>query len=467
MASTKLICTIGPASSGKKAIRALARAGMTAARINTAFGNPAEWKAILEAVRESCGVPVIFDLKGPDTRMMAETERDIKKGEIVSVGFAKGHGGGFYFNRDISGQISAGDVLVVNGGLVKFKAVGKSKGEAQLRALNPGFLKNAGSVHSLSREFDLPAISEQDMKVIALAKKEGEKVFALSMARSSKDVLELRRLAGESTIISKIESRTGVANADGLIESSDAIMIARGDLGIELPMQKVPLVQKSIIRKCLAAGKASIVATQMLESMMGSPVPARADVSDIANAIMDGADCLMLSGETATGKYPALAAATMAKIADEIERSSMQRQAAGLIPDGSGNYSEIICNCVREMATSTGVTKIITPTRSGFTPRMVSRFRIGKPIYALTESAAVAKSLQFYAGVTPVLVKKEPKTPEECVGEAAAHGLIAKNDVLAVTLGQFSNKPATNTIYYIDIGNSEFRGIASKTPKGR
>ncbi len=260
-----------------------------------------------------------------------------------------------------------------------------------------------------------------------------------------------------------------MTNINGLVQASDAIMIARGDLGIELPVEQVPLVQKDIIAKCLAAGKASIVATQMLESMMASPVPARADISDIANAIIDGADCLMLSGETATGKYPGLAAATITKVARAVEKSPRQKQAAAGIPDAKGNYSEIICNCVREMAASTNITKILTPTRSGFTSRMVARFRTGKPVYAMTEDRIVARALEFHFGIKPLVVPREPRTPRECVSEAARHGIISKSDVLAVTLGQFAARPSTNTIYYIDLKNSEFAGMFGKgrRPKGR
>lgn len=455
MALTKLVCTIGPASKNPKVIRSLAKSGMSAARINTAFGGPKEWTEFVHAIREATSALIIFDLKGPDTRIITNRERSIAAHERIEAGFSEKGGLGTYFNRDIAGQMKTGDTLVVNAGLVKFKVVGKSKKSAVLEALESGFLKNGGSVHSLSREFDLPPVSEQDRRAIAVAKKEGERVFALSMARSEKDIALLRGLAPESVIIAKVESRSGVANIDGIIESSDIVMVARGDLGIEMPLEKVPFVQKSIIEKCRRAGKASIVATQMLESMVYSTVPTRAEVSDIANAIIDGTDALMLSGETANGKYPELAARTIMRIAEEAEKSytpsapiSMGAQA--------GNYSEIICGCARDIANSTGVTKILTPTRSGFTPRMISRFRVKKPIYALTEDRAVAKRLDFHFGVTPIVVGREPRKLEDCIFEAKKRGIISKDDILAVTLGQFSDKPATNTVYYVDLKHSEF-----------
>ncbi|HQT45253.1 MAG TPA: pyruvate kinase, partial [Candidatus Micrarchaeota archaeon] len=255
------------------------------------------------------------------------------------------------------------------------------------------------------------------------------------------------------------------ANIDGIIESSDVVMVARGDLGIEMPLEKVPFVQKSIIEKCRRAGKASIVATQMLESMVYSTVPTRAEVSDIANAIIDGADALMLSGETANGKYPELAARTIMRIAEEAEKSYTPSEPKAMdAPEG--NYSEIICGCARDIANSTGVTKILTPTRSGFTPRMISRFRVKKPIYALTENEIVAKQLEFHFGVTPIAVSKEPRKPEDCIFEAKKRGIVNADDVLAVTLGQFSNKPATNTVYYVDLKHSEFARLFKAGKKG-
>ncbi len=201
MALTKLICTIGPASSSRKAIKALARAGMSAARINTAFGDEEEWREIVENVRAACGAPVIFDLKGPDTRIIAGKERNVAKGETVAVGFSEKSGANFHFNREIAGQVAKGNVLVVNGGLVKFRVISKDAGRVYLKALNGGFMKNGGSVHSLTREFSLPAISRQDRKAIKLAKKLGEEVFALSMARSGRDVESLRALAGKCVVI--------------------------------------------------------------------------------------------------------------------------------------------------------------------------------------------------------------------------------------------------------------------------
>ncbi len=467
MALTKLICTIGPSSNNPKIIRELVKNGMTAARINTAFGDANAWKLIIKNIRKVSDVPIIFDLKGPDTRVLVEKERWLKKGEVVIIGLTKAACPQVYFNRDISRQISTGNVLVINAGLVKFKVISKNSDCAKLQALNSGFLKNGGSVHSLTREFDLPVISEHDKTAIKLAKSIGEEVFALSMVRSKQDIEALRRIAGTATIIAKIESRSAVANINEIIDASDVIMIARGDLGIELPVAKVPLIQKEILSKCRAAGKAAIVATQMLESMISSPVPTRADVSDIANAIIDGADCLMLSGETANGKYPVLAVKTIADVAKEIENSHMpgaEITGEGIIfpKNGKGGYSEVICNCVKYIANNTNTTKILTPTKSGFTPRMISKFRIGKPIYAFTESLQVSRLLEFHYGVEPQIVKSEPKTPEACVREAVDRKIISKTDVLAVTLGQFSSKPATNTIYYIDMRDCDFAGYFSK-----
>lgn len=377
---------------------------MNCARINTAYGDFDRYKKVVENVRNVADVPVMVDLKGPEIRLKTQTEQQVKKGDVLEAGF---NGEAISFNHNFLGDISVGDVVFVDNGRIKTTVTQKTEGSLRLLVERGGEISDGKGVNVPNKKLNVPTISRRDMKIIDFAKEMDVEFLALSFTRNAKDVSNLKDAADDfkGAVISKIENREGITNFKEILKASDAIMVARGDLGVEIEPERVPLVQKSLVRKCNQAGKTVVTATEMLESMMNQPNPTRAEVSDVANAILDGTDATMLSGETAVGNYPVEAVAMMARIAGETEKATK----SSVKTEGFVNISDTVSWSIQRICESMPLTKIVTLTRSGYTAKMISRFKIAEPIIAVTPSPKVKKQLELVYGVLPVLFdyKKE------------------------------------------------------------
>ncbi len=384
---TKIICTIGPASFSKQVIKKMFDAGMNGARINTAYGNLTQYRSTIEAVREIADIPVIVDIKGPEIRIKASQVKTIRKGEIFEIGF---NGEALCFNHDFYDKIEVKDVILIDNGKIRTSVVEKANGRLRLLTNDSGIIEDGKGVNVPNKRLSVPALSQKDLEIVKFAKTQDVEYIALSFTRDAKDVENLSQtLKFSGGIIAKIENSEGVQNAEEILEAANGIMVARGDLGVEIEPEKVPLVQKSLIKLCNQRGKLVVTATEMLESMIHQPNPTRAEVSDVANAILDGSDAVMLSGETAIGQYPVNAVEMMTRIADEIEKAVKSK-----VEDTPFvNISDTVSRAIQRICQSMPIDKVITLTKSGYTARMISRFKITQPIIAVTPYCKVKKQL--------------------------------------------------------------------------
>jgi len=397
MKKTKILCTIGPSSASESVQKRMYEAGMDGVRINTAFGDLDEYEGIIESVRSIGEIPILLDLKGPELRMMVLEPRFVRKGEVVELGFDEQP---IHLNYDVYNQIEVGDAVSIDGGRIQTEVVEKGDRRVQLLIKNDGLLEDRKGVNILDKTLKTPFLTEKDLRIIDFAKKREVEFIALSFTRSRQDLLKLRGEIGDTDIglIAKIESRDGVKNFKGILEESDGIMVARGDLGVELSLEELPLIQKQMIRQCNQVGKLVITATEMLESMVRNPRPTRAEVSDVANAILDGTDVVMLSEETAIGSYPVEAVRMAAKIAEKTEGAVVGNVAEEEFQD----ISRSISRSIWQMSKSMPIDKVVALTRSGYTAKMITRFRLKQPIIAVTPSRLSANKIALSYGVYPV-----------------------------------------------------------------
>lgn len=399
---TKIVCTIGPASMETETLEQMVQAGMNCARINTAYGDFRRYKKIVENIRKVADIPVMVDLKGPEIRLKTKKEQLLKKGEIFEAGF---NGETISFNHNFINEIKVGDIVFIDNGRVRTKIIEKSNESLQLLVEKGGVISDGKGVNIPNKQLSVPTLSFRDLKIIDLSKDNEIDFLALSFTRNAKDVKNLKAAAEsfEGAVVSKIENFEGISNFKEILRVSDMIMIARGDLGVEIEPERVPLVQKSLIRKCNQSGKTVITATEMLESMMIQPNPTRAEVSDVANAILDGSDATMLSGETAIGNFPSESVAMMTRIAVETEKATKSTvKNMGFI-----NISDTISWSIQRIGETMPLTKIVTLTRSGYTAKMISRFKVPEQVIAVTPSPVVKKQLELVYGVVPVVYNYE------------------------------------------------------------
>ena len=342
-------------------------------------------------------IPIIVDIKGPEIRLRVRRKRTLKKGEIVEIGFNHEE---ISFNHNFYEKMGVGDEIYIDNGKIRTQVVEKKSGVLRLLVMNSGEIDDGKGVNIPKKQLFVPSLSKKDLEIIEFAKEYDVEYIALSFTRDAQDVKNLRMKAEgfEGGIIAKIENFEGVKNFEEILDVVDCIMIARGDLGIEIELERVPLVQKSIIRRCNQKGKTVVTATDMLESMIHQPVPTRAEVSDVANAILDGTDAVMLSGETSIGEYPVESVLMMARIADGTEAAVKSRVEA----EGFINISDAISKAIQKICQNMPVDKVVTLTRSGYTARMIARFRIAQPIIAVTPEEKVKKQLELVFGVYPV-----------------------------------------------------------------
>jgi pyruvate kinase len=441
---TKIVCTIGPASLQTEMLERMLEAGMNCARINTAYGDFDRYRTIVDNVREVADVPVMVDLKGPEIRIRTDRETVVEAGDVLEAGF---NGEQVSFNHNFIDQMDVGDLVFVDNGRVRAEVTEKGEGTLRLTVKNGGVIDNGKGVNVPNKQLKVPTLSARDMKIIDFAEEHEVEVLALSFTRSAKDVANLRSAADgfEGVVISKIENFEGIMNFGEILDASEGIMVARGDLGVEIEPERVPLVQKSLIRRCNQNGKTVVTATEMLESMMHQPTPTRAEVSDVANAILDGTDATMLSGETAVGEYPVESTSMMARIAVEAEKATK----SNVKETGFINISDTVSMSIQRICQSMPLDKIVTLTRSGYTAKMISRFRIKQPIIAVTPSQTVKKQLELAYGVVPVHYDYSQENDRILAAANKLHGmkLLDDEDTVLFTAGfRTRKKHASNLI---------------------
>jgi pyruvate kinase len=440
---TKIICTIGPASSSKQTIKKLFHAGMNGTRINTAYGNLAQYQTVIEAVREVADIPIIIDIKGPEIRLKASQQKILRKGDTLEVGF---NGEEICFNHDFYDKMQVNDEIYIDNGKIRTRVVEKHERKLCLLALDGGIIEDGKGVNVPNKSLSVPTFPEKDLEIIKFAKKHDVEYVALSFTRNAEDVRNLSETNKfEGGIIAKIENSEGVQNVEEILDAARGLMVARGDLGVEIEPERVPLVQKSLIKLCNQRGKLVVTATEMLESMINQPNPTRAEVSDVANAILDGSDAIMLSGETAVGQYPVESVEMMTRIADETEKAVKSN-----VEDSSfTNISDTVSRAIQRICQSMPIHKVIPLTRSGYTARMIARFKIAQPIIAVTPDSKVKKQLELMFGVYPVLINYYEEKDRISAVANQLHEMHLVNDeetVLFTSAMRTTMKHASNSI---------------------
>ena len=472
---TKIVCTLGPSSNTPEIIEKMIKAGMNVARFNFSHGSHEEHKQRIDMVRaasQKLGIPValLLDTKGPEIRLgkfkngsiMMEagkdftlTARDVEGDEtIASMNY-----------KELPQDVKAGDHILLSDGLVNLEVVSVDGEDIHTKILNSGKMSDRKRVAVPGIAINLPAVSETDAADIEFGCRMNMDWIAASFIQRGKDVLTIRKILekhdSHMKIISKIECQAAVNNIDDIIKMSDGIMVARGDLGVEVPAEEVPMLQKVLIHKCQAAGKPVITATQMLESMCNNPRPTRAETSDVANAILDGTDAIMLSGETAGGLYPVEAVETMARVATFTE-SNFTPKSYEDVDAESTTTTESIGKAVVKIAKDLHAAAIIASTERGGTAQMISKFRPACPIVAVSPHEAIVRRLQLNWGVQAVTGKEANDTDavvDNAIFAALDNDLIKAGDLVVLTAGvPVAKAGSTNMIRVQVVGDVLLRG---------
>ena len=473
MRRTKIICTIGPASESAEKIQQLLAAGMNVARLNFSHGSHEEHFKRIQTLREvaarmEINLGILLDTKGPEIRTGLVPEKGVllENGRqfILDTNQETGSAERVYVSyENLWREVNPGSHILVDDGLIDLEVTAVQEGKIITKVVNGGLLKSRKGVNVPGVAVQLPALTDKDVEDIQFGIKNDLDFIAASFTRKAADIIEVRKLVEEAgsdiKIIAKIENREGIENIDSILGVADGIMIARGDLGVEIPVEDVPVYQKEIIAKCNELGKIVIVATQMLDSMIRQPRPTRAEASDVANAILDGADAIMLSGETAAGSFPVEAVQTMDKIARKTEsiffKSNVPARKGQNIADAIGHACYTIANDLNAKA-------IITPTQSGTTARLISRYRPKSPIIAATPFPAVARRLALNWGVNSIIVDEATGTDEMlslAVSKAVDKGFLQTGDLVVLTAGVPVGKVGTTNLIKVQIiGNIIARG---------
>ncbi|MCL2288282.1 MAG: pyruvate kinase [Candidatus Bathyarchaeota archaeon] len=403
MKKTKIIATIGPASCNRVTIKKMIHAGMNGVRINTAYGDTVQYQNVIETVRKVAEIPIIIDLKGPEIRLKTTQKRELHKGEVIDVGFNGEEE--ISFNHNFYDTITVGDILLIDNGKIRTIITEKTDEKLRLLVIISGTIEDGKGVNIPNKRLTVSTLTDYDLEIVDFAKKFDVEYIALSFTRNACDVEDLADIY-DGGIIAKIENFEGVQNVNAILEVANGVMVARGDLGVEIEPEKVPLVQKSIIKRCNQRGKLVVTATEMLESMIHNPQPTRAEVSDVANAILDGSDTIMLSGETAIGQYPVEAVEMMSRIANETETAVKSKVEDTCFV----NISDTVSRAIQRICQGMPLDKIITLTKTGYTARMIARFKMVQPIIAVTPDVEVKKQLELTFGVQPVCIDYMPES---------------------------------------------------------
>ncbi len=489
MRKTKIVCTIGPSSESLENTKKLITAGMNVARLNFSHGDYEEHgnriKAIRQASRElNKTVAILLDTKGPEIRLgkLKEEPIELVQGEYITLTTEEILGD---INRvpvtykDLPSDLSVGSTILIDDGLIGLTVLDIQGTEIKCQIVNSGQIKSKKGVNVPGVAISMPGLTEKDISDIKFGIEVGVDFIAASFVRRASDVLEIRELlerhdARHIHIISKIENQQGVDNLDEILEVSDGLMVARGDLGVEIPAEEVPLVQKMMIEKCNRAGKPVITATQMLDSMQRNPRPTRAEASDVANAIFDGTDAIMLSGETAAGKYPVESVQTMSRIAESAESALHYREMFTKQANAQQtSVTEAISQAVANSALDLEARAIVTSTESGYTARMVSKYKPKSPIIAVTPVEQVLRRLQLVWGVIPVKGVSASTTDEMfeiAVQGALDSGIVRLGDTIVITAGvPVGRSGTTNLIKIHNVGEliAQGQGIGSQSTTGK
>ena len=464
-----IICTMGPNSDNRQVMVDLALSGMDIARFNFSHGDYEEQKARLDqlkSIREELDLPIaaLLDTKGPEIRtgLLKDGKKIVlKEGQTFTLTTRKVEGDETVGHINYAGlpqDVSEGNRILIDDGLIELK-VEKSEGtEITCTVINGGELGQRKGVNVPNVKVNLPALTEKDKEDIWFGIEEGFDFIAASFVRNADAIIEIKQMldvAGANLkVIAKIENAEGIDNIDSIIAVSDGIMVARGDMGVEIPAERVPYIQKEIIRKCNEASKPVITATQMLDSMIRNPRPTRAEVTDVANAVYDGTDAVMLSGETAMGKYPVEALKMMAQIAEETEKHLDYNayRKRNVSAENLRKISNAVCFSSVSTAHDLDAKAIVAPSISGFTAGLLSKYRPGVRIIGMSPSATAVRQMQIMWGVTPFMAKRAESTDiliASSVDLLRQKGILESGDVVVVTAGVVSHErrhePAQDT----------------------
>ncbi|MFA5073569.1 MAG: pyruvate kinase [Nitrospirota bacterium] len=476
---TKIIATIGPASSSSVIIAKLIHAGMDAARVNFSHGDRAEHKQRIALIRKAAAeagkqIAIIQDLQGPKLRVgkMQNDSVLLRRGDTVKV-----------TTKDILGtndsisvsyprlirDLKIGNTILLDDGRLELRVIKRNSRSLACTVIRGGILKSNKGVNLPGAHLTLPSLSRKDKEDLAFGVKECVDYIALSFVRTAQDVFQARRFIhscnADIPIIAKIEKPEAVDNLDEIIAAADGIMVARGDLGVEMSPEQVPLLQKRIIKACTEAEKPVITATQMLESMIENSQPTRAEASDVANAILDGTDCVMLSGETAVGKHPVQSVAFMAKIAEQTDTSVLPRSADVNILSTGESMAHAACRAAAELCAKA----IVTFTQSGSTALLVSKHKPQVRIIAATPCEQTARKMSLYWGVTPIILKVKATTDDMIIAVDHAmqkQRLAKRGDMVVFTAGvPVGVAGGTNMIKIHHVGES--KGLEKRNNKSK
>ena len=455
MKKTKIVCTMGPNTDNREIMKELALNGMDVARFNFSHGDHAEHRhrlEILESVREELGIPIasLLDTKGPEIRtgkLKDGKKVTLKEGDLYTLTTEEIVGDetrGYINYAGLAEDVKPGDRILIDDGLIELHVREVNGTDIVCRIENGGELGEKKGVNVPGVRVKLPALTDKDKEDIRFGVDAGLDFVAASFVRNADAIREIREILDEKgstmQIIAKIENEEGIENIDSIIEASDGIMVARGDMGVEIPAEKVPHIQKMIIRKCNLACKVVITATQMLDSMIRNPRPTRAEVSDVANAVYEGTDAVMLSGETAMGSYPIEAVRMMSQIAEESEKylDYMFYQRRKVSAENLRNISNTVCYSSVATASDLEAPVIVAPSVSGFTTRMLSKWRPKALIAGLSPSMTAVRQMQLYWGVKPFHAKRAESTDAllfASVELLKEKGIVKEGEIVVATAG--------------------------------
>jgi len=476
MRRAKIVCTIGPASHSPDVLRALVDAGMDVARLNFSHGSHADHAAVvadLRRIADEAGRPlaILQDLQGPKIRL------GMLQGGAVQLGT----GARFVLTTEeiegdadrasttykaLPSDVTQGDDILLSDGLLRLRVDGVNGEDITCTVVDGGHLRQRAGINLPGAELSVPSMTEKDLADLAFGVEQGVDWVALSFVRSAADVdalkAELARLQADAGVIAKLEKPQAIDALDDIVDAADAIMVARGDLGVEMSPERVPFIQKTIIRACAAAGKPVITATQMLESMIENPRPTRAEASDVANAVFDGTDAVMLSGETAMGAHPIHAVQMMHRIVSEAERNvaaqpEMRRRARR---EAALSFSDAIAEAAGQVAADTKAAAIVAFTQSGFSAKLIARSRPQTRIYAFTPHRRVQRRLCVHWGLEPryaAYLERTQDMIEVVEQQLLEEGIVRAGDSLVFLAGMPSNRPGTTNMLRLHTVGDEVR----------
>ena len=486
MRKTKIICTLGPSTDDPKILEAMMDSGMDVARFNFSHGTHAEHKVrleLLKKLRKEKNLPVaaLLDTKGPEIRLktFAEGKVTLEAGQKFTLTAREVTGTKDICSvsyKNLAQDVHPGSQIMLDDGLISMKVLERTETDITCLVQNGGPIKDRKGVNVPGVHLSMPYMSAQDREDLLFGIQEGFD-FVASFCRSAQDVMEIRRLLDEHhsdmRIIAKLENQEGVNNVDEILAVADGVMIARGDMGVEIDFTEIPVIQKDIIAYTLGYGKHVITATQMLDSMITNPRPTRAEITDVANAVYDGTSAIMLSGETAAGKYPVEAVQTMAAIAERTEADiNYFGRMRNMTPDIRLGIGGATAHAACTTATDTNASAIITVTKSGATPRLISRFRPETPIVACVMDEPVQRQLSLTWGVKPIIMDYVQSTDEMIEGAVSAAqkaGLIHDGEIAVVTAGVPAGIAGTTNMIKVHLVGSSLingAGVGDENVKG-